>query len=251
METIADPGAARRELVLTWATAIALLGLARVASSLEPTGLLRGNLGALAAVLFVVLPERELRRRGEGWAEQGLPWWGAADGRTWRAWAKGAGWALAIGAAVFPLFVLAFWGWAELAPRLPGALAQAAPGPLRLEPRLPPRFALLAASQFLVVALPEEMFYRGFLQTAWARTDPGRRRRVLGAEIGAGFLPTQALFAAGHLLSLEPWRLATFFPGLLFGWARARTGGLAAPVVLHLLSNLLLATLEASLAGAR
>jgi membrane protease YdiL (CAAX protease family) len=72
---------------------------------------------------------------------------------------------------------------------------------------------------------------------------------VLGARLGAGFLWTQLLFAAGHLVVLQPWRLATFFPGLLFGWLRERTGGVAAPVVLHALSNLFVATLEASFYG--
>jgi membrane protease YdiL (CAAX protease family) len=105
-------------------------------------------------------------------------------------------------------------------------------------------------TQLLVVALPEELFYRGFMQTAWSKTRAGgRTRRVLGAELGPGFLRTQLLFALGHLVVLQPWRLATFFPGLLFGWLRARTGGLAAPVLFHALSNLLMMTLEASFYG--
>jgi membrane protease YdiL (CAAX protease family) len=87
------------------------------------------------------------------------------------------------------------------------------------------------------------------MQTSWGRKGPSRR--ILGAEIGPGFLATQALFAAGHLVTLQPWRLATFFPGLLFGWLRARTGGVVAPAVAHALSNLLVLFLEASLAGSR
>ena len=43
--------------------------------------------------------------------------------------------------------------------------------------------------------------------------------------------------------------MATFLPGLLFGWVRERTGGLVAPVVVHALSNVFLATLEASFYG--
>jgi hypothetical protein len=85
------------------------------------------------------------------------------------------------------------------------------------------------------------------MQTAWARRGP--ERRLLGAGVGPGFLATQALFAVGHLVTLQPWRLATFFPGLLFGWVRARSGDVVAPVVVHALSNLLLVTLEACLAG--
>ena len=59
----------------------------------------------------------------------------------------------------------------------------------------------------------------------------------------------QALFALGHLVVLQPWRLATFFPGLLFGWLRERTGDVAASVLVHALSNLFIAILEASFYG--
>jgi CAAX protease family protein len=244
----------RRELIASWASVIGLLAVARLASGLDPTRFLSGNLAAVAAVLFIAVPERVLRRRGETWEAHGLSWWGAGDRRTWAAWAAGAGWGLAICAVVLPLFALAFLGYLELVPRL-------AAGPLRLlgpyatAPhfafRLPQGFLFLIASQLVVVAVPEEMFYRGFLQTSWARVDPSRQVRVFGAELGSGFVATQVLFALGHLVSLQPWRIATFFPGLLFGWTRARTGGLAAPVVVHAVCNVFLATLEASLLGHR
>jgi membrane protease YdiL (CAAX protease family) len=209
-------------------------------------------MAGVAALLFVVLPERRIRRRGERWSDYGLPWWGAASGRTWRAWGRGLSLALAVSAVVFPLFFAVFWGYRQVLPRLPAELASvlapyAAPAAPRL--RLPPRFALLALVQLLVVALPEELFYRGWMQTAWARTEPVRAARVLGARLGAGFLATQALFALGHLVVPQPWRLATFFPGLLFGWLRERTGDIAAPVLVHALSNLFLAALEASFYG--
>jgi membrane protease YdiL (CAAX protease family) len=100
-----------------------------------------------------------------------------------------------------------------------------------------------------VVALPEELFYRGWMQTSWARGAPERGVRVLGARLGAGFVLTQLLFAAGHLVTLQPWRLATFFPGLWFGWLRERTGGLAAPIAAHAASNLFIKVLERSFYG--
>jgi membrane protease YdiL (CAAX protease family) len=114
-----------------------------------------------------------------------------------------------------------------------------------LVPQVPDGLALAVVTQVLVVAAPEELFYRGWMQTAWARHGP--TRTVLGAPVGPGFVATQALFAAGHLVTLDPWRLATYFPGLLFGWLRARTGGVAAPIVAHALSNLLVLFLRASL----
>ncbi len=243
---------ARGDILLTWCKAIGVLALARALASADPTGLLSGNLAAVAALAFVLLPERFLRARGETWAAYGLPWWGAGDPRTWRAWGRGALRGVAVCAVVFPVFGLAWWGYATALPRLPGALSHVL-GPYalppRVEPRLPRGLALLALGQLLVVALPEEMFYRGWMQTTWARSGP--RVRVLGANLGQGFVATQLLFAAGHLVSLQPWRIATFFPGLLFGWVRARTGDLAAPVVVHALSNLFLLALEATFYGAR
>jgi membrane protease YdiL (CAAX protease family) len=248
------PPVARREILSIWAAVVAGIAAAKLVSLVEPTGLLAANLAGVAAFLFIALPDARLRARGEGWDAYGLPWYGLRDPRTWRAWGRGAAAAIAVAAIVFPVFAAGFWAFAEALPALPAALARAlAPyaGAPRLAPRLPPGFALAVPLQLLVVALPEELFYRGFVQTAWARTAPDRGVKVLGARLGAGFVATQALFAIGHLVALQPWRLGTFFPGLLFGWLRERTGGLAAPVVLHALSNLFIATLEASFYGGR
>jgi membrane protease YdiL (CAAX protease family) len=243
---------APRELVGTWARVIGGVALAKLVSLVEPTGLLAANLAGVAAFLFIALPDARLRARGEVWDDYGVPLHGWADGRTWRAFGRGALVALAVAAVVFPVFAAGFWAWAELLPHLPAGLARTlAPygGVPRLVPRLPGRLATLALVQLVVVALPEELFYRGWMQTGWARGAPGRGVTVLGARLGAGFLWTQLLFAAGHLVVLQPWRLGTFFPGLLFGWLRERTGSIAAPVVLHALSNLFIATLEASFYG--
>jgi len=240
----------RRELLATWGAAVAGLAAARLLSLVEPTGLLGANLAGVAALLFVLLPDRSVRRRGESWQEHGLPWWGLADGRTWRAWGRGAVVALLVCAVLFPAFLLAFRAFAEILPALPGWAARAlAPYRSLPEPalRLPEGFALMVPVQILVVALPEELFYRGWMQGRWAATEPGRGITVLGARLGTGFFATQALFALGHLAVVPaPWRLGTFFPGLLFGWLRARTGNVAAPVLVHALSNLFLRTLEAS-----
>ncbi len=55
---------------------------------------------------------------------------------------------------------------------------------------------------------------------------------------------TSAIFALGHLLTIhDPGRLAVFFPSLVFGWLRARTGGVGASIAFHALCNLFSATL--------
>jgi membrane protease YdiL (CAAX protease family) len=244
-------GPVRRELVATWAIAVGAVALAELAT--RPVAVLHANVPAgLAAFLFLVLPDRDLRRRGEGWHDYGLPWWGLRDGRTWRAWGRGVAVAVAVCAILFPLFLALFWAYRLVLPELPPALARvvapyALPAPAAF--RLPASLGERALVQLLVVALPEELFYRGWMQARWASTAPARGVTVLGARLGAGFVWTQALFAAGHLVVLQPWRLGTFFPGLLFGWLRARTGDVAAPVVAHALSNLFIATLERSFYG--
>jgi CAAX protease family protein len=238
--------------VRTWLLAVGGLGLAKLLSFVDPTGLLGANLAGVAAFLFIALPDARLRARHESWRTYGAPPWALREAPTWRAIGRGAWQGILVCAVVFPVFAAGFWAYSELLPHLPGAFARViAPygnGP-RLALRLPDRAPLLLLVQLLVVAVPEELFYRGWMQTSWARSAPGRRVTVLGARLGAGFLRTQALFALGHLVVLEPWRVATFLPGLLFGWVRERTGGLVAPVVVHALSNVFLATLEASFYG--
>ena len=219
---------------MSWCQVVGGIAAASALAAVEPTGLLRANLAGVAALLFVLVPDRMLRGRGEAWQEYGLPWWGLGDARTWRAWGLGAAAGLGVSLLVLPPFAAALVAGV----RLWGI-------PVQFQARVPPGFALAAAVQLLAVAIPEELFYRGWMQTSWSRSGPSRR--ILGAEIGPGFLATQALFAAGHLVTLQPQRLLTFFPGLLFGWMRARTGSVVAPAVAHALSNLLVLFLEASL----
>jgi membrane protease YdiL (CAAX protease family) len=82
--------------------------------------------------------------------------------------------------------------------------------------------------QGLLVALPEEVFFRGYLYDEFEEK---------GWE---PILPTSVLFTAGHLAIHASWyRVLTLFPGLLLGGGRKVTGAIYAPVLLHLLFNLL------------
>jgi membrane protease YdiL (CAAX protease family) len=95
-----------------------------------------------------------------------------------------------------------------------------------------------AGSQLLGVAFPEEVFFRGYLQSALDRVWPPRFR-LLGARLGPGLLVASAVFALGHLLTdPHPTRLAVFFPSLAFGFLRARSGGVGAAIVFHAACNL-------------
>jgi len=106
-------------------------------------------------------------------------------------------------------------------------------------------WAQKSAAQFLAVAIPEEWFFRGYLQprlaflwpAAWGR---GRARISLAAVLSAAF------FALAHAARYHsPLSLNVFFPGLLFAWAREQEGHLAGPALLHAAANLLLFSLAA------
>lgn len=114
-------------------------------------------------------------------------------------------------------------------------------------PTLPPDFAWLVFHQVVDVALPEEFFFRGYLQTnlnrAWERPFA-----FLGARWGWA-LPVSALvFALCHLFYGDVTQLKVIFFGLFAGWLRERTDSIAAPVLYHAAGNILLYWLIASFA---
>jgi len=114
--------------------------------------------------------------------------------------------------------------------------------------QLPSELLRSIFDQVLLIALPEEFFFRGYLQTQFDQVW-GRPYRLLGAEVGIGLPLAAALFAACHVLFGGPARLIVFFPGLLYGWLRARTGTIAVPTLYHAFSNLLMQTMLVSLSA--
>lgn len=150
----------------------------------------------------------------------------------WRAGAKrlsnALGWALGLAALVAIPFFLLWRSWWVVSP-----------APLSLSLALRPvTSANEIFGQIFVIALPEEAFYRGYLQSrlddAW-----GKHFDCLGARVGPALLASAAIFAVGHVATVHsPTRLAVFFPALLFGWLRARTGGIGASVFFHAFCNL-------------
>jgi membrane protease YdiL (CAAX protease family) len=103
----------------------------------------------------------------------------------------------------------------------------------------------LFLEHILFIALPEEVFYRGWMQTVLSKRIPARVK-IWGGEFGLSVWITSTLFALGHLAATpSPGRLAVFFPSLLFGWLRSRSNGLIAPILIHGLANVLMAALSA------
>lgn len=125
-------------------------------------------------------------------------------------------------ALVFPPFVLA-WVLVQR-PVQAFALGRAFGG---LEP----------LAEVLLVALPEEAFFRGYVQSRLGEA-LGSRRAV--GPVSLANLVASLLFALGHFgTSVSVARASVFFPSLLFGLLRERTGGIVAPMIVHALSNLL------------
>ena len=188
------------------------------------------NLAVVAAVLFLYVPAALLWRRGAELEQYGLRARPLLRGLLW------AGLAMGI---VFPPFAGGYFlyisrAWAWLAGRLPWHC----PPSLPLALRLPPDPLMAVLSQLLVVALPEEFFFRGYLQ--------GRLSEIL--PLRKSLLLTATLFALGHfLVTFDPAALAVFFPGLAFGLLRHYTGSVLAGTLFHAACNLFMEILRRSM----
>jgi membrane protease YdiL (CAAX protease family) len=221
-----------QEVLILWGVAfLAILVAYRIAP---------GWAKPVATVAFLYLPLWAMSRRNEDYQDYGV---------TLRAWRQDLLLVAVLCAVVLPLFTLGFWGATVVRPLLPPWL-QAWVAPLGgqgrwFHARLPDRFGLWVVDQLFVVAFPEEFFYRGYLQarlkTAWPRG-----ARIAGVTVGPAFLLTALLFALGHLAVFQAWRLAVFFPALLFGYLRERTGTVLGSTLLHAICNLYALFLEAS-----
>ncbi len=221
----------------------ALLAFIAVTAAVSLLYRLRGvpfidrNLAVIAAVMFLYLPALLLFRRGRDLEQDGLRLRPLGRGLLF--------YGLAV-VLVLPLFSIGYWFYVRracpaLLPLLSHTfLRQLLHCPPLISPglRLVPDFFMSALSQLLVVALPEEFFFRGYLF--------GRLDEAMG-KWAALFL-SALLFSLGHyFVTFNPGALAVFFPGLLFGLLRIATGSVLAGTLFHATCNLLIETLYRSL----
>lgn len=239
------------EAVGVWAASFAGLVAARLVGFVIPW--VGTQVKAVAAALFLYLPTWVLRRRGEHVEDYGVPDWPWTSPTAAAQFRRDLKWAAWVSLILFPITVVGFFlllSWIPLLPEGARELLTPYPGGAgTIALRLPDRFWLHVLDQFLVVALPEEFFYRGYLQTRLEHAWGKGRGRLFGAQVGKAFWLTQILFAVGHLGRLDPWRLSVFFPSILFGWLRVRTGSIVPGIIVHALCNLVLMVLEASAFG--
>jgi uncharacterized protein len=225
----------RASAVVPLGVGLATTALVTVLSYLLPPAYQATGVGlAFLAVTYLLV----LRRDDGATAHHGLSLGGLFEPeplsllRIARDTVTALAWALGCAAVIFPIFWVGWVGWWK--PE--GGFSSAAWHSVLSD----------APAQLLVIALPEEAFYRGYLQTALDDAFP-KRRRILGADLGLSVLLTSAVFALGHLATeLDPNRLGVFFPSLLFGYLRARTGGIGASVLFHTFANLFTAFLARS-----
>jgi hypothetical protein len=201
------------------------------------------NLAAFVAAVFIYVPVVATRRRG---LDLG------AAGFTVHPIGRNLAFGLVGPLLVFPLFLFGFILFYRFACSTPAFTLLSPPSMcgrfLSWEglwhPRAPAGLPLAALSQVIVVALPEELFFRGYLLGLLEQAWPPRRR-LLGGGVGRALVASAVLFALGHVLvDFDARRLATFFPGLLFGWMRSATGSIAAGTFVHAASNLYIEALQ-------
>lgn len=197
---------------------------------------------AVATVGFLYLPLYATRSRGEDWPDFGL---------STRTLGGDLRQFLAVSGVIFPLFVAGYCAFIWVWPLLPSqwvAVLTPYTGAPRFAPRLPDRFVEWVIDDLFVVALPEEFFYRGYIQTRLRDAWP-RGRLFLGARLGPSFWVTAVLFALGHLAIFRVWRLGVFFPALIFGWMRERSNSVVGAALFHAAANILIRVLDASFFG--
>ena len=102
---------------------------------------------------------------------------------------------------------------------------------------LNPEDLYLALSILLLVALPEEWFFRGYLmiriQSFFKHWNGSSSIAIWGAN-----LTSSALFALMHIPTQGLFGLTVFLPSLVFGWVYQRSNNLLIVILLHAISNL-------------
>ncbi len=197
---------------------VALLLIVRMLHSFVPVPSVQENLSTIVAVLFLYSPVVVLR-----WRRRPIDF---LDHNK-KQFLTSFFWAVGTILVIFPpymgvahLWMKWVWGFAHFVPA--GF----------------PELWNFMAYQFLLVALPEEFFFRGYLQSTLQQVFVPRWN-ILGVRIGWGFFITAFVFAFAHsVIALQWWHFSIFFPALLFGYLREKTGTITAPIIVHAFSNI-------------
>jgi len=92
--------------------------------------------------------------------------------------------------------------------------------------------------QFMYVAVPEEAFFRGYLQNNTLCLLTVTTKINVAFSQPMSIIISAVIFAIFHSLLLgNVISIITFFPGLILGWLFVKTESLLAPILFHGLAN--------------
>jgi len=91
-------------------------------------------------------------------------------------------------------------------------------------------YKLVALSTLLLIALPEEWFFRGYFM---------RRIEKSGLHPCHANIITSVFFALLHLPTQGLWGLSVFIPSMIYGWIFQKYNDIVIVILLHGLSNLI------------
>ncbi len=111
---------------------------------------------------------------------------------------------------------------------------------LPMRPIIPEgRFYIWFCYQILFVAIPEEIFFRGYLQSNIIYLFSSLSGKKIRFLEWYGIIICAVAFALSHVVLLgSSISLITFFPGLIMGWLFFRTNSLLAPILFHVIANI-------------
>jgi membrane protease YdiL (CAAX protease family) len=137
-------------------------------------------------------------------------------------WAKDLTSVLIVSIVTLPPFFLAYYFLQNYFASTHGMTAH-------FEMAVPQDFLTHSIANLGLIALSEELFYRGYIQTRLLKQWP----------VVAVFVVTNAFFAFGHFIGDYNFaRLLPFFPGLLFSYLAYRSKSIAPAVLYHGICNI-------------
>lgn len=129
---------------------------------------------------------------------------------------------------VIPLYLLAIHSWAKI---------MSAKGPMFVT--LPQPWKVLTYN-FIITAIPEEFFNRGYIQSMLNQVFP-KKWHILGADLGWAWIITAVIFTVFHkVLDFRLWQFGIFFIALVLGYLREKTGTITASILLHAVFNIVI-----------
>ncbi len=213
------------ELFLCYTVVVLSIALAEHLPLAQQNSFVKNGLYLITAIFMILVPSELAFRRGFDIDLFGL---------GFKNLAYSIKWAIILMAIIFPPYVVGFHFFQIYFKHRQF-----------VEFAILPNTGQLLFQHIFMVGLPEEFFYRGYLQRELERMYPKSYFSLLGVEIGPAFLFASALFALGHLALLPAgFRLAVFFPSLMFGWLYKKTGNIGGGMLIHGVSNVLLFNLQ-------